>query len=151
MPLRSADRGSQVTEVTQALETLRRRNLLGYSEKTGYKIQSTAGEEWERERRDIPVPREMIGTVVKDGLDLLLAKPERPRLQGRPFPWAGLFTDSRTFADFAFGDQRSDAVVQIDPLPPVEDCRKRLGQAAPSPRSRPHLWVCGDSGAGGPT
>jgi hypothetical protein len=31
--------------VRQALEELRRRNLLGYSEKTGFKIQSTAGEE----------------------------------------------------------------------------------------------------------
>jgi 3-(3-hydroxy-phenyl)propionate hydroxylase len=36
--------------VRQALEELRRRNLLGYSEKTGFKIQSNAGEEWERER-----------------------------------------------------------------------------------------------------
>ena len=45
------DRGSRVTEITEALEDLRRRNLLGYSEKQGYKIQSTAGEEWERERQ----------------------------------------------------------------------------------------------------
>ena len=144
------DRGSQVTEVTQALETLRRRNLLGYSEKTGYKIQSTAGEEWERERRDIPVPREMIGTVVKDGLDLLLAKPERPRLQGRPFPWAGLFTDSRTFADVAFGDQRSDAVVQIDfRFPPVEDRGESawVKRSAESTFETRLLWVCGDSEA----
>ena len=34
------DRGSQVNAVTEALEDLRRRNLLGYSEKQGYKIQS---------------------------------------------------------------------------------------------------------------
>src|SRR5690606_1509916 len=47
------DRGSQVGVVTEALEELRRKNLVSYSEKLGYKIQSTAGEEWERERRDI--------------------------------------------------------------------------------------------------
>jgi hypothetical protein len=54
------DRGSQVGPVTEALEELRRRNLLSYSEKLGYKIQSTAGEEWERERRDLGVSAEAI-------------------------------------------------------------------------------------------
>ena len=32
------DRGSQISHVTEALETLRRHNLLGYSEQQGYKI-----------------------------------------------------------------------------------------------------------------
>ena len=36
-------RGNQVAAVTEALEELRRRNLLGYSEKHGYKVQSSAG------------------------------------------------------------------------------------------------------------
>src|SRR5262249_45937348 len=49
------DLGSNVQQVSDALEELRRRNLLGYSEKDGYKLQSSAGEEWEGERRDIPV------------------------------------------------------------------------------------------------
>ncbi|MCA9488425.1 MAG: BREX system P-loop protein BrxC, partial [Myxococcales bacterium] len=40
------DRGNQVAAVTEALEELRRRNLLGFSEKEGYKLQSSAGEEW---------------------------------------------------------------------------------------------------------
>ena len=61
------DRGNQVAAVTDALEELRRRNLLGYSEKEGYKLQSSAGEEWERERRDISVPRDsLIELVQKD-------------------------------------------------------------------------------------
>ena len=37
------DRGSREDAVTEALEELRRRNLLGYSEKHGYKIQSSVG------------------------------------------------------------------------------------------------------------
>ena len=69
------DRGNQVAEVTEALEELRRRNLLGYSEKQGYKIQSSAGEEWERERRDIGVAREAISEIVQDALKCLLAEP----------------------------------------------------------------------------
>lgn len=79
------DRGNQEAEVTAALDELRRRNLLGYSEKQGYKIQSSAGEEWERERLDISVPRETISELVQNELKYLLADPERPRLMGRPF------------------------------------------------------------------
>jgi hypothetical protein len=59
------DRGNHVGAVTEALEALRRKNLLGYSEKDGYKVQSSAGEEWERERRDIGVAREAIGEIVQ--------------------------------------------------------------------------------------
>ena len=89
------DRGNQQPAVTEALEELRRRNLLGYSEKLGYKIQSSAGEEWERERRDIGVPREAIGEIVQDALRFLLTAPERPGSKGDPFP--GL-VGSRTVA-----------------------------------------------------
>ncbi len=108
------DRGSQVAEITEALEELRRRNLLGYSEKHGYKIQSSAGEEWERDRRDIGVAREAISEIVQDALKYLLAAPDRPRMQGRPFPWAGVFSDGRRFDDAVLVDPRDDAVVRVD-------------------------------------
>jgi len=108
------DRGNQVSEVTEALEELRRRNLLGYSEKSGYRIQSTAGEEWERERRDIGVSRETISETVQDVLKYLLGTPERPRLLTRPFPWSGLFSDGRRAADATVADPRDDAAVCVD-------------------------------------
>ncbi len=108
------DRGNQVAAVTEALEELRRRNLLGYSEKHGYKVQSSAGEEWERERRDIGVPSESIGDVVQDALKYLLAEPDRPRLSGRPFPWAAVFTDGRKADDVTLVDPRDDAVIRVD-------------------------------------
>jgi len=108
------DRGNQVTQVTEALEELRRRNLLGFSEKEGYKIQSSAGEEWERERRDINVAREAVSETVQEGLTWLLATPDLPRLQGRPFPWAGRFSDGRSADDGVLKDPREDAVVLVD-------------------------------------
>ncbi len=80
------DRGSRVNEITEALEDLRRRNLLGYSEKQGYKIQSTAGEEWERDRREIGVPREEIGELLQESLKFLLASPDARGSRGGPFP-----------------------------------------------------------------
>lgn len=142
------DRGNQLAAVTAALEELRRRNLLGYSEKQGYKIQSSAGEEWERERRDIGVGRELINDLVQDGLKYLLAQPDRPRLQGRPFPWAGLFSDGRRADDLILVDPRDDAPVRVDFRYLVRDERtesgwiKRSGESALQDRL---LWVVGES------
>lgn len=108
------DRGSNVQQVMDALEELRRRNLLGYSEKHGYKLQSSAGEEWEGERRDIPVHREAIGEVVQEALKLLLASPEKPKLDGRPFSWEGVFSDGRKADNSILTESRDDATVKVD-------------------------------------
>jgi hypothetical protein len=108
------DRGNQLPAVTEALEELRRRNLLGYSEKYGYKVQSSAGEEWERERRDFGVAREAISEIVRTALSWLLETSERPRLQGRPFPWLATFSDGRRVEDVVLDDTRDDAAVHVD-------------------------------------
>jgi hypothetical protein len=142
------DRGSQLGEITDALEELRRRNLLGYSEKQGYKIQSTAGEEWERERREIGVSRETISTIVQEALKFLLAGPERPKLQGRPFPWTGVFTDGRHFDDATLVDSRDEAVARVDFRFLIGEERtestwiKRSDELALRDRL---IWVCGDT------
>ena len=106
--------GNQVAEITDALEELRRKNLLGYSEKTGYKLQSSSAEEWERERREIGVPAEVISELVQSGLKMLLAQPDRPRLQGRPFPWAGVFSDGRRAEDVALANSHDAAAMRVD-------------------------------------
>lgn len=108
------DRGNHGPAVTDALEGLRRRNLLSYSEKDGYKLQSSAGEEWERDRRDIGVAREIISETIQGALTHLLAVPERPRLQTRPFPWAGRFSDGRRADDVVLLDPREEAAVCVD-------------------------------------
>ncbi|MFL4905933.1 BREX system P-loop protein BrxC [Streptomyces sp. MMS24-I2-30] len=142
------DRGNHVAAVTEALEELRRRNLLGYSEKHGYKIQSSAGEEWERERRDIGVAREAISEIVQGGLTFLLAAPDRPRLQGRPFPWAGQFSDGRRADDVNLVDPRDDAAVRVDFRFLAREERtesvwvKKSGETALHDRL---VWLCGDS------
>ncbi len=85
------DRGNGRTAVEEALEGLRRANLLAYSEKYGYKLQSSAGEEWERERRDLLVSPEQRSELIQGTLKQIVAEPERPKLEGRPFPWLALF------------------------------------------------------------
>ena len=108
------DRGNQTPQITRALQELRTQGLLGYSEKLGYKIQSSAGEEWARERREIPVARETINKLVQDSLTMLLATPDRPRLEGRPFPLGGLFSDGRRVEDEVLQNVREEAAVWID-------------------------------------
>jgi len=142
------DRGNQQPAVTEALEELRRRNLLGYSEKLGYKIQSSAGEEWERERRDIGVPREAIGEIVQDALRFLLTAPERPRLQGRPFPWAGRFSDGRSAEDLVLADPRDEAAACVDFRFLSRDERSEPTWVRRSAETALHdrlVWLCGET------
>lgn len=108
------DLGNRLPQVTEALEELRRRNLLSYSEKSGYKVQSSAGEEWERERRDLPAPREAISVVVQEALKTMVSDPSRPSLQGRSFPWAARFSDGRRADDVPLLDPRDPAAVMVD-------------------------------------
>ncbi len=142
------DRGSQVDEITEALEELRRLNLLGYSEKQGYKIQSSAGEEWERERRENSIGRQTICEVIQESLKLLLTEPERPKLHARPFPWAASFSDGRQFTDTALLDPRDEAIVRVDFRFVSREERmesvwiKRSDEAALHNRI---VWVCGDT------
>src|SRR4029077_18173130 len=108
------DRGSHQSAVHDALEELRRANLLGYSEKQGYKVQSSSGEEWERERRDINVSREGQGELIQDMLRHIVADQDHPKLDGRPFPWLALFSDGRRASDVRLVDPRDPAAITID-------------------------------------
>jgi hypothetical protein len=108
------DAGNQLPAVSEALETLRRSNLLGYSEKQGYKIQSTAGEEWSRERDEIHTPRSEISRQIQEGLKALMAEAKLPRLKGRDFRWAARFSDGRQVDDASLLDPREDASITID-------------------------------------
>jgi len=111
------DRGNQVNEVTEALEELRRDNLLAYSEKQGYRIQSTAGEEWEREKREVRTSRETISDIVCDAMRMVMEKPEKPTYKKRPFPWAAVLSDGRGSAgkeDEKLLNPKDDAVACVD-------------------------------------
>ncbi len=108
------DRGQHEAEITEVLEQLRRANLLAYSEKLGYKIQSTSGEEWESERRNIGVGREDLVGYIQDALKYLISGTTRPILEGRPFPWMAYFSDSHRADDVLLQDARDSANVTLD-------------------------------------
>jgi len=144
------DCGNREPAVKQALEWLRELNLVTYTEKTGYKIQSTAAEEWDRERRDFPVPRETIGDMVQSGLAYLLSEPERPRLQGRPFAWMGVLSDGRRLEDVRLLDARNDVTFCVDFRFLVLAERTEsvwIKRSAETALLNRLAWVCGDTDA----
>lgn len=106
--------GNHFDRVRDALERLRGTGLVSYSEKLGYKIQSSAGQEWQRERDALGVTSETMSELVREKLRELMGMPERARLKGRPFPYAAFYTDGRQCTDERVVDPRDDSAVVVD-------------------------------------
>ena len=143
--------GNRVPAVTEALEKLRSLSLLSYSEKQGFKIQSSAGQEWQRERDELGVTQEQISKIAQEALkNLVGSMQERPRWKGRTFPWTLWFSDGRQAHDVKLQDAREDSTIAVDfrflgkkeerasnlwvPKSDQELLRNRL------------LWIVGESG-----
>jgi hypothetical protein len=148
------DGGNQQAVMRQALEELRRRNLLGYSEKTGFKIQSSAGEEWERERADFPFSRQELSKQLQESLKGLMGDvsgTERPKLEGRTFPWEVRYSDGRYANDAQLIDPRDDACLTLDLRCLTLDARVEsswVRRSAEDPQLKKRLlWIAGNSDA----
>jgi hypothetical protein len=107
-------RGNQESAVTQALEKLRSLNLLSYSEKTGYQIQSSAGQEWARERDSYSVTADDLSEMVASKLKDLLGTVERPRYKSNSFRWAAYYSDGRQRQEERLQVPNELAVVTVD-------------------------------------
>lgn len=103
-----------LNEVKPALERLRNQNLIGFSEKEGYKIQSSAGQEWQRDREDVLVSADDRHKLVREKLSELMRDPERPRLKGRAFYWSAFFSDGRQMKDERLLNAGDEAAVTMD-------------------------------------
>lgn len=143
--------GSNEEAVLAALERLRQENLLGYSEKNGYKIQSSAGQEWERERQSIGIPSEELGELIKESLEFLIAdRNERPKFRGRRFTWQGLFSDEHRFQDSAMRGPRDDTPLTVDfrALPmELQDRATWVNRSTESQFKDRMIWVLSNHGA----
>ena len=140
--------GSQVAAITEALEKLRSMNLLGYSEKLGYKIQSSAGEEWDRERREVGVSQDKISDYVQESLKLLIQAIDKPKFADRPFPIGGVFSDGREQQDAKLFDPRDDASVTLDFRFLAREERSQSDWIRKSDESNFKnrlVWVCGEN------
>lgn len=106
--------GNQESGITQALEKLRSLNLLSYSEKTGYKIQSSTGQEWARERDGYSVIQDALSVIVADKLKEMMGAVDRPRFKGNSFRWASYYSDGRQRKDERLQVPSELAVVTVD-------------------------------------
>ena len=143
--------GNRVQVVTEALEKLRALSLLSYSEKQGYKLQSSAGQDWQAERETLGAVPEKVTEAVQAKVKELLADPARPRLKGRPFPWTAFFSDGRHAVDARVQDARDEAAVTMD----FRFLRSREERAPATWLAKSDtdelrnriVWVAGDTGA----
>jgi hypothetical protein len=143
------ERGNQVDEVNAALEELKSDNLLAFSEKHGYRIQSMAGEEWEREKRDIRASREAISEIVRDTLKVAMeSRGEKPTFKKRGFPWSVLFSDGRGLDDEKLIRSKDEAVVCVDFRFVQHDERDEsvwVKRSSETEFQNRVVWVCGDT------
>lgn len=141
--------GNRLPTITEALDKLRNLNLLAYAEKTGFKIQSSAGQEWERERFDFPVSVETFSEIVQTTLKVLIGEmQERPKHRGRSFPWALWFSDGRVAHDVKLMDAREDSTVAVD-FRYVKDGRESATWVQRSAQEQLYnriVWVVGGEG-----
>ena len=142
--------GTPEPETTRAFDKLRELGLLTYSEKLGYKLQSSAGQEWQRERDARPVTSEEISYIVGEKLKELIGTLDRPRFKSKPFPWAVLYSDGRQHQDERLQMPSDAAVVTVDLryLTTSEERNQAVWvQASDSPQLRDRLlWVVGQPG-----
>jgi hypothetical protein len=106
--------GNQEPRITQALEKLRNLGLVSYSDKFGYKIQSSAGQEWQRERDAYSVIPDAVSQIVAEKLKNLLGSVERPRYKNKGFPWVAFYSDGRQQQDKRLQGLNDPAVLTVD-------------------------------------
>jgi ribosomal protein S15P/S13E len=106
--------GDETPQVRAALERLKALGLLSFSEKQGYKLQSSAGQEWQAERMTLSATGEERSALVRTKLKNLIALDQRPKLGARPFPLGAWYSDGKQASDVRLQDPRDDAAVTFD-------------------------------------
>lgn len=106
--------GNQQPAIQLTLDALMAENLLGYSEKTGYKIESSAGQEWQRERDAYAPGVEQQSTETQKALLCLVGDAKTPTFPGLTVPWLAMFSDNLGAKDVRIKDERKHMVVTVD-------------------------------------
>lgn len=96
------------------LDFLMAQHLVTYSEKRGYRIESSAGIEWARDRDDYRVGLDKVGEVLSQVLGALMGNVERPKLGNMRIQWLGLYSDAHGHEDQRVKDTREPIVLTVD-------------------------------------
>lgn len=106
--------GNQQPEVQQALDALAGESLVAFSEQSGYKIESSAGQEWQKERDGYVPGPEQQSKAIQAALAELVAEAESPALGKLELPWLALFSDSYGARDARIRDERKHTIMTVD-------------------------------------
>jgi len=106
--------GNQLPAIQAALDALVGENVLGYSEKAGYKVQSTAGQEWQNERDDYAPGLEQKSAKVLEALEWLMGDVDKPKLGDMGITWRAFYSDGYGQKDARVKDERKYTVVTVD-------------------------------------
>ncbi|HKY38425.1 MAG TPA: BREX system P-loop protein BrxC [Polyangiaceae bacterium] len=116
--------GNQLPAVQAALDALVGENLLAYSEKGGYKVQSTAGQEWQNERDNYAPGPEQKSAKVLEALEWLMGDVDKPKLGDVGITWRAFYSDGYGQKDARVKDERKYTVVTVD----FQLSKKRSGE-----------------------
>ena len=140
---------SLVDAVKEQLQLLRAHGFLSWSEASGYKVMSSAGVEWQRERDGFPVTFDDQSKLIAELLEKDLARVDRPRFKGKPFGWFGLYHDNRLLIDHRLTRATDSAVVTVEFLLRLDETEHAPGamiaRSAEEARRNRLLWVNGQA------
>ncbi|MEI9942162.1 MAG: BREX system P-loop protein BrxC [Pseudomonadota bacterium] len=137
--------GNQLPAIQTALDALVGEGLLAYSEKGGYTIQSTAGQEWQAERDGyVPGPEQKSAKIL-EALELLMGDVDKPKLGETGISWRAFYSDGYGQKDARVKDERKHTVVTVD----FQLSKKRSGEHWVPLSAQGYadriFWVVGDT------
>jgi hypothetical protein len=137
--------GNPLPEVQKALDGLVAEGLVGHSRQTGYKIESSAGQEWQRERDAYVPSSEQVSEQVQKVLADLLADMDRVEVFGLPLAWLALYSDSVGTKDARLRDERKPTAITVDfQLTKGEGAEDWIPRSATPAFKERIVWVVGE-------
>jgi hypothetical protein len=100
--------------VQKALDALKGASFVSYSEKTGYKIESSAGQEWQNERDNYAPTAEQRSEMVREALEQTIRDVDGAKLEHLTLPWLVLYSDDLGEREVRIKDERKYTVVTVD-------------------------------------
>ncbi len=136
--------GNEQPEVQKALDVLAGESLVAYSEQSGYKIESSAGQEWQKERDGYVPGPELQSKAIQATLSELLDDAESPSLGKLELPWLAFFSDSYGSRDARVRDERKHTIMTVDFQLTKSDPESWLALSDGGPHRDRILWVVGE-------
>lgn len=134
-------------DVQKALDDLRAEGLVSYSEQTGYKVESSAGQEWQRERDDYVPSPDAQSAAVQSALHTILGDVDKVQLESLALPWVVLYSDHLGAREVHVRDvAKLQTVLTVDlQLTKGEGSDVWVVRSDQSTHKNRIVWVAGDS------